>query len=199
MVQNLSSGQKAAKTRKNNYAKANAAEKKIIDKKRQQAAIKASKNRQFKSSKNKKTTKTQKITKKPNMVKAGKDAEKKKRLTEGLSNPEGKKLYYDVMAVYSKRKGYSKPTCFCCKLSDWKFLVLDHIKNRSKDHKNYSGVSMAKKLKRDKYPAGIQVLCHNCNTGKEIFGGIKCPHNLSKNGQNILKNVNLPIGKILRK
>jgi hypothetical protein len=198
-TKNMTSGQKAAKTRKEKYEKASPEEKKLIDKKRQQAAIKASKNKQSKLSDNKKTSKIKKITKKPNMIKAGKDAERKKKRTEGLSNPEGKKLYYDVMTVYSKRKGHSKPICFCCKLSDWKFLVLDHIRNRSKDHKNYSGVSMAKKLKRDEYPSGIQVLCHNCNTGKEIFGGIRCPHLLSKKGQNILKNINLPIGKILRK
>ncbi len=140
-----------------------------------------------------------KSTKKPNMVQAGIDAKNKKRRYEGLTNPEDKKLYYDVMMEYSKRKGYSKPTCFCCKFDDWKFLVLDHIKNRSEDHKNYGGVSMAKKLKKDGYPLGMQVLCHNCNTGKEIYGGDHCPHFLSKNGKKRLKNVGLPLGKIFRK
>jgi len=133
------------------------------------------------------------------MVKAGFAAGRKKKKSEGLSNPRGKKEYYDVMKVYAKRRKFSRPTCFCCQNTDWKFLVFDHIKNRPKSHKGISGVSMAKKLKREGYPNGIQILCHNCNTGKEIFGGIRCPHHLSKNAQAKLKKVRLPLGKILKK
>ena len=130
--------------------------------------------------------------------KAAKDADRKKRLSEGLSNPEDKKFYYGVMSVYSKRFGFSKPTCRCCKSTDWKFLVLDHIKSRPKSHKGLSGVTMARKLARDRHPSGIQVLCHNCNIAKEIFGG-NCPHKLSSSGQKKLKKVGLPLGKIFSK
>ena len=31
-------------------------------------------------------------------------------------------------------------------------------------------------LRRNSYPEGFQVLCHNCNLGKKINGGV-CPHN----------------------
>jgi len=58
---------------------------------------------------------------------------------------------------------------------------------------------LARRLRKDHYPKGIQILCHNCNTGKEIFGGIKCPHHLSKKGQKILKDIKLPSGRILKK
>jgi len=133
------------------------------------------------------------------MVKAGFSAQRKKRYSEGLSNPNDKKEYYDVMKVYARKKGFSKPTCFCCQNTDWKFLVFDHIKKRPKSHKGISGVSMARKLKRDGYPNGIQILCHNCNTGKEIFGGVRCPHYLSKKAQEKLKKVRLPLGRILKK
>ena len=142
------------------------------------AAVKASRNR-----------------KPTNWRAAGYKSKRKKNLNEGLSNPDGKKAYYDVMKVYSKRKGFSVPTCFCCGNSDWKFLVFDHIKERQKEHKGLGGVGIAAKLKNDKYPKGIQILCHNCNTGKEIFGG-KCPHHLSKKGQEKLKSVGLPLGLI---
>jgi len=54
-------------------------------------------------------------------------------------------------------------------------------------------------LRKEGYPGGIQILCHNCNTGKEIFGRVKCPHHLSKNAQEILKSVGLPRGRILKK
>lgn len=134
-----------------------------------------------------------------NWKKAGDNARRTKRRTEGLSNPSGKKEYYDVMKVYAKKKGFSKPTCFCCKNTDWKFLVFDHINKRPESHKGKSGVTMARKLKNDGYLKGIQILCHNCNTGKEIFGGDRCPHYLSNRSQKILKNVNLPLGRILRK
>ena len=149
-----------------------------------------------KAAKKKKTVNSHKNV---DWTKAGRDAQAKKKRSEGLSNPEGKKEYYDVMNVYSKRKGFSKPICFCCKNSDWKFLVFDHIKNRPKSHKGISGVSMARKLKKDNYPTGIQILCHNCNTGKEIYGGVRCPHYLSKKAQKKLKTVRLPLGKIFRK
>ncbi len=143
----------------------------------------------------------QKKTKTKNtiMVNAGIAAGKKKKESEGLSNLKGKKEYYEVLKVYSKRKKFSKPTCVCCLNTDWKFLVFDHIKNRPKSHKGISGVSMARKLKNDNYPSGIQILCHNCNTGKEIFGGVRCPHHLSKIAQKRLKSVELPTGKIFRK
>jgi len=146
-----------------------------------------------------KKLKTKSSQKNVDWRKAGKIAQAQKKRSEGLSNPEGKKEYYDVMNVYSKRKGFSKPTCFCCKNSDWKFLVFDHIENRPESHKGISGVSMARKLKNNNYPSGIQILCHNCNTGKEIFGGVRCPHHLSKNGQKKLKKVRLPVGMIFRK
>ena len=121
------------------------------------AAVKASRNR-----------------KPTNWRAAGYKSKRKKNLNEGLSNPDGKKAYYDVMKVYSKRKGFSVPTCFCCGNSDWKFLVFDHIKERPKEHKGLGGVGIAAKLKNDKYPKGIQILCHNCNKVKGVYG--KCPH-----------------------
>lgn len=132
-------------------------------------------------------------------VAAGIDAGKEKRHTEGLGNLRGKKKYYDVMKVYSIKEGFSKPTCFCCKNTDWKFLAFDHITKRPESHKHISGVSLAKKLENDGYPKGIQILCHNCNTAKEIFGRVRCPHHLSKSAQKKLKAVKLPLGKILKR
>jgi len=135
-------------------------------------------------------------TKNTSMVKAGIDGGKKKRESEGLSNPKDKKEYYEVMKVYSKREKFLKPTCVCCLNTDWKFLAFDHTTKRPKSHKGIGGVALARRLKKDHYPKGIQILCHNCNTGKEIFGGERCPHHLSKEAQKKLKSVKLPLGKI---
>jgi len=148
---------------------------------------------------NKPKSKRGRTKKDTDWVKAGHDSADRKRKSEGLSNPQGKKDSYDVMMVYSKRKGFSRPTCFCCKNTDWKFLAFDHITKRPKSHKKISGVALARRLRNDHYPKGIQILCHNCNTGKEIFGGIKCPHHLSKKALEILKEVRLPRGRILKK
>ena len=133
-------------------------------------------------------------------VKAGYDAKRKKARNEGLSDPSSKKKIYDVMNEYSKREGFTKPTCFCCKNNDWKFLAFDHTdKKLRQKHKGLSGAALANRLERDEYPSQIQILCHNCNTGKEIFGGKNCPHNLSVKGQAKLRGVGLPVGKIIKK
>ena len=125
--------------------------------------------------------------------KAAKDAYEKKVKYEGLFKIDQKKEYYDILNEYSKREGFSKPTCFCCKMNDWKFLVFDHKRKRPDSHKGKSGIGMARKLKKLGYPKSIQILCHNCNTGKEIYGTKHCPHHLSKKGNKRLKSVGLPL------
>ena len=134
------------------------------------------------------------------MVKAGHRANDEKAKNEGLKNPSDKKKYYDVLNVYSKTKGFTKPTCFCCKSADWKFLAFDHTdKKLKKKHGRIGGSTLAKRLERDDYPKQIQILCHNCNTGKEVFGGKHCPHHLTVKGQKKLLSVKLPLGKIFKK
>ena len=137
--------------------------------------------------------------KNPNMVGAGHTARRTKQRNEGLTDLDGIKTKYDVMKVYSKRSGFSKPTCSCCKNNDWKFLVFDHMDDKlKKKHRNLSGIDLAKRLKEENYPKKMQILCWNCNSGKEITGGKYCAHHLSPHGQKKLKSVGLPIGKILK-
>lgn len=64
--------------------------------------------------------------------------------------------------------------CRCCGEKFIEFLVIDHINN--------DGNIQRKKFKVDyrwiiknKYPKDLQVLCHNCNASKSIYG--YCPHN----------------------
>lgn len=74
--------------------------------------------------------------------------------------------------------------CVCCGETEHEFLTLDHkngggSKHRSKilGDKTRRGNSTRYLLwlKRHKWPKYIQVLCWNCNCGREINGGI-CPH-----------------------
>ena len=134
------------------------------------------------------------------MASTGIAAWRTKQLNYGLTNPEGKLLYYQVQLVYAKRHGFSKVRCFCpgCSCTDWKFIAFDHKGPRPKSHEGKSGITLAKTLRMENYPREIQLLCHNCNTGKEIFGGI-CPHHLPKKGQKILKQVGIPLGTIFER
>lgn len=65
--------------------------------------------------------------------------------------------------------------CACCGETISEFLCFDHIENNGAAHrKNMVDRSIAPWLKRNNYPKGFQVLCHNCNIGKGVNG--KCPH-----------------------
>lgn len=89
---------------------------------------------------------------------------------------------------------YSRGTlkCVCCGELNTDFLTLDHInmdgaKNRKElsnsnnNSKAWSGATFSKWLKRHNYPEDIklQVLCFNCNCGRQRYNGI-CPHKIIK-------------------
>lgn len=67
--------------------------------------------------------------------------------------------------------------CACCGETQKMFLALDHVNNDgANDRRNNGGsTGLYYWLKRNNYPPGFQVLCHNCNWGKYVNGGV-CPH-----------------------
>ena len=70
--------------------------------------------------------------------------------------------------------------CACCGESEPAFLAIDHIRNdgrleRKKDGTRSSGGHMYRRIIRANFPDTFQILCHNCNVGKHINGGV-CPH-----------------------
>lgn len=68
------------------------------------------------------------------------------------------------------------PACSCCGESILIFLSLDHVNGGGgKQRKEMGGGGFWTWLRRNGYPPGFQVLCHNCNLGRQINGGI-CPH-----------------------
>jgi hypothetical protein len=77
-------------------------------------------------------------------------------------------------------KHYGGVRCICCGIEEPTFLSLDHINNNGAQHRKElgwasSGLNFYRWLKIHNYPdLGLQVLCHNCNIGKEING--VCPH-----------------------
>lgn len=69
--------------------------------------------------------------------------------------------------------------CSCCGEVERSFLVLDHIDGGGEAERRQLGGSkeLLMKLRRGGWPQdGYQLLCSNCNLGKEIIG--TCPHTL---------------------
>ena len=70
---------------------------------------------------------------------------------------------------------YGGIKCACCGTTHFVFLALDHVNNDGAAcrKKNDNGSGLLYKLRRNGWPPGFQVLCHNCNYAKQ-FG--PCPH-----------------------
>lgn len=82
----------------------------------------------------------------------------------------------EVISYYSK--GTMK--CECCEEKIERFLTIDSMLFRSHKKVTGSGNRFYRWLKKNNYPNGYQVLCFNCNSGREANGGI-CPHQEANN------------------
>lgn len=74
--------------------------------------------------------------------------------------------------------------CVCCGESNWGFLSLDHKFNdgAAERRKFGNGFKLMRHIKRIGYPTDrYQLLCFNCNSGKQYNGGM-CPHEGYKEG-----------------
>lgn len=68
-------------------------------------------------------------------------------------------------------------TCACCGERNMAFLTLDHINNDGAEHRRKIGRGFYQTLtwvKNNNLPPGFQILCHNCNQAKKVYG--TCPH-----------------------
>lgn len=73
--------------------------------------------------------------------------------------------------------GGEQPKCACCGENEVKFLCIDHINGGGGKHRKEikgKGLTTYIWLKKNGYPNGFQVLCHNCNMAKGFYG--LCPH-----------------------
>lgn len=65
--------------------------------------------------------------------------------------------------------------CACCGEKEVKFLALDHINGGGNKHRREIGYKdMIKWAIKNKFPNIFQLLCHNCNMAKSLYGN--CPH-----------------------
>jgi hypothetical protein len=87
-----------------------------------------------------------------------------------------------------KHYGGDPPRCQCCGESNMVFLTIDHIislkeswsqtTNGSWSRKD-TGNNLHRRLIKEGFPSGYQVLCFNCNQAKGINDF--CPHKLTPN------------------
>lgn len=81
----------------------------------------------------------------------------------------------EVLVRYSS----DPPYCLCCGERRFQFLSIGHINGGGRQHavqrrNNGEGTTLFMWLKRNGYPEGYQILCHNCNQAKGYYG--ICPH-----------------------
>lgn len=76
--------------------------------------------------------------------------------------------------------------CACCGETELVFLTIDHINSNGAEHRReiaaergsrwlQAGAPTYRWLRDNSFPEGFQVLCANCNCGRQWNGGV-CPH-----------------------
>lgn len=90
------------------------------------------------------------------------------------SKNKNKEARVNALIHYSN----GSPQCACCGDFRFEFLALDHISGGGNAHRQK--VTGSKRgaiyqwLEKNHYPVGYQVLCHNCDMAKHIYGS--CPY-----------------------
>jgi len=79
-----------------------------------------------------------------------------------------------VIEYYTK----GKMCCNCCGESIFEFLSMDHINGGGTQHRRQlnGGNNIYRWLRKNNFPDGFQVLCYNCNCGREKTPDKVCPH-----------------------
>lgn len=72
---------------------------------------------------------------------------------------------FDVLSYYSNNKLY----CKVCKINYYNVLTIDHINGGGCHHREELNIGdFYSWLRRMCYPEGYEVLCHNCNSAKDL-------------------------------
>ena len=73
------------------------------------------------------------------------------------------------------------PHCACCGEKHMEFLCIDHIDGGGGKHRKElrgGSVLFYEWLRKQGYPSGYRVLCHNCNMSLGFYG--YCPHQIKE-------------------
>lgn len=65
--------------------------------------------------------------------------------------------------------------CACCGETRYEFLAIDHINGDGRIHRrSVPGSRICRWLRKNNFPEGFRILCHNCNQSLGHYG--YCPH-----------------------
>lgn len=84
------------------------------------------------------------------------------------------KRRFEVLSHY----GGNPPKCVCCGENNIGFLTIDHINGGGRKQTRelgIKGVTLCSWIIRNNFPEEYQIMCYNCNCGREKNDGI-CPH-----------------------
>jgi hypothetical protein len=90
------------------------------------------------------------------------------------SKIERDEIRMSILNYYTK----GKMECACCKEKNLGFLTVDHINNDGGVHRKRIRNNLYRHLVKDNFPPGYQILCYNCNSGRDKTPGKICPHQL---------------------
>ena len=96
----------------------------------------------------------------------------KKKMNENCRKRD-REVKIEVLSHYSPDL-----KCSCCGENHIEFLCIDHINGGGTKHRDklsIHGSQIYRWLKKNNFPPGYRVLCHNCNGSYGHFG--YCPHN----------------------
>jgi len=86
---------------------------------------------------------------------------------------EKHQLYFEMIVAHYGGK------CACCGETNHKFLTVDHINGGGHKHRKQISNKIYRWLVLNNFPDGYQILCFNCNCGKNRNHGV-CPHQESR-------------------
>lgn len=85
-----------------------------------------------------------------------------------------RKVRIEVLTHY----GGEPPYCACCGEKQTEFLCIDHVNpgagSQQRRESGGGSILLCEWLKKNRFPLGYRVLCHNCNSAIGFYG--YCPH-----------------------
>ena len=98
-----------------------------------------------------------------------------RRKTDAKRKIYKRELYHKLRKTVLMHYGGNPPICSCCRESRIEFLAINHINGGGTAHRGKIGKgSLYPWLRKNNYPSGYNVLCHNCNMSIGFYG--YCPH-----------------------
>jgi hypothetical protein len=93
-----------------------------------------------------------------------------------INKPQAKNSTKLYLKAKQKVYLYYGNKCNCCENINTNVLVIDHINNDGNKDR-MSGRKLFYWVIRNSFPDSLQLLCRNCNNGKQLNNGV-CPHKI---------------------